>query len=158
MLWAVLVTLYSLIEDKPTNQYPWLPYVMTAFGVIWSAFPFPPPTHSRDTHASVPSCLYDLGREGRCLRRGKSQPRVSFPLAACSCRSYLMLRAGRTDTTLWRSRWFSSLWRQHVPTWLSRRYAKPGTQPPSFCSTSDLWALSPLVMHTTKSAGSPCCG
>lgn len=37
MLWLVLVTLYCLIEDKPTNQYPWLAYVMAAFGGIWYA-------------------------------------------------------------------------------------------------------------------------
>jgi dihydroceramidase len=36
MLWLVLVTLYCLIEDKPTNQYPRLPYAMTAFGGIWT--------------------------------------------------------------------------------------------------------------------------
>jgi dihydroceramidase len=36
MLWAALVTLYSLIECEPKNRYPWLPYVMTAFGTVWS--------------------------------------------------------------------------------------------------------------------------
>jgi len=36
MLWAVLVTLYSLIESKPHIQYPWLPYAMTAFGTLWT--------------------------------------------------------------------------------------------------------------------------
>jgi hypothetical protein len=35
MLWAALVTLYSLIESEPKNRYPWLPYVMTAFGTVW---------------------------------------------------------------------------------------------------------------------------